>query len=95
MPTLCSAGQFEFEGLGSRKVTASFDGGAITSNAGALLLRQTDRRIGLTRQAAACFTDGRDQEQVEHTLETLIAQRVHGVALGYEDLNDNDAAASL
>ncbi len=44
---------------------------------------------------AACFTDGRDQEQVEHTLETLIAQRVHGVALGYEDLNDNDTAASL
>jgi hypothetical protein len=90
MPTLCSAEQFEFEGLGSRKVTASFDGGAITSNAGALLLRQTDRRIGLTRQAAACFKDGRDQELVEHSLETLIAQRVHGIALGYEDLNDHD-----
>ncbi len=90
MPTLCSAGQFEFEALGSRKVTASFDGGAITSNAGALLLRQTDRMIGLSRQAAACFTDRRDQEQIEHTLETLIAQRVHGVALSYEDLNDHD-----
>jgi hypothetical protein len=75
MPTLCSAEQFEFEGLGSRKVTASFDGGAITSNAGALLLRQTDGRIGLTRQAAACFKDGRDQELVEHSLATLIAQR--------------------
>ena len=72
MPTLCSAGQLEFEGLGSRKVTASFDGGAITSNAGALLLRQADRRIGL------------------HSLEALIAQRVHGIALGYEDLNDHD-----
>ena len=47
------------------------------------------------RPIAACFTGGRDQEQVEHTLETLIAQRVHGVALGYEDLYDNDAAASL
>jgi hypothetical protein len=90
MPTLCSAGQFEFEALGSRKVTASFDGGAITSNAGALLLRQTDRRIGLARQAAACFRDGRDQELIEHSLETLIAQRVHGIALGYEDLNDHD-----
>jgi len=90
MLTLCSAEQFEFEGLGSRKVTASFDGGAITSNAGALLLRQTDRRIGLTRQAAACFKDGRDQELVEHSLETLIAQRVHGIGLGYEDLNDHD-----
>jgi hypothetical protein len=80
----------EFEALGSRKVTASFDGGAITSNAGALLLRQVDRRIGLIRQVAACFTDRRDQEQVEHSLETLIAQRVHGIALGYEDLNDHD-----
>ena len=90
MPTLCSAGQLEFEALGSRKVIASFDGGAITSNAGALLLRQSDRRIGLTRQAAACFKDGRDQELVEHSLETLIAQRVHGIALGYEDLNDHD-----
>ena len=79
MPTLCSAGQLEFEGLGSRKVTASFDGGAITSNAGALLLRQADRRIGLTRQAAARFMDRRDQEQMEHSLETLIAQRVHGL----------------
>ena len=90
MPTLCSAEQFEFEGLGSRKVTASFDGGAITSNAGDLLLRQTDRRIGLTRQAAACFRDGRDHELIEHSLETLIAQRAHGIALGYEDLNDHD-----
>jgi len=80
----------EFEALGSRKVTASFDGGAITSNAGALLLRQTDCRIGLSRQVAACFTDGRDQRQVEHSLETLVAQRVHGIALGYEDLNDHD-----
>jgi hypothetical protein len=80
----------EFEALGSRKVTASFDGGAITSNAGALLLRQTDSRISLSRQVAACFTDGRDQRQVEHSLETLVAQRVHGIALGYEDLNDHD-----
>jgi len=90
MPTLCSAEQLEFEALGSRKVTAAFDGGAITSNAGALLLRQTDRRIGLSRQAAACFRDGRDQDLIEHRLETLIAQRVHAIALGYEDLNDHD-----
>jgi hypothetical protein len=90
MPTECNAGQFEFEALGSRKVTASFDGGAITSNAGALLLRQTDNALGLTRQVAACFSDGRDQDQVEHSLETLVAQRVHGIALGYEDLNDHD-----
>jgi hypothetical protein len=90
MPTECNAEQFAFEALGRRQVTASFDGGAITSNAGALLLRQTDRRIGLSRQIAACFTDTRDQDQIEHGLETLIAQRVHGIALGYEDVNDHD-----
>jgi hypothetical protein len=91
MLTDCNVSQLEFEGLGSRKVTASFDGGAITSNAGALLLRQTDRAMGLSRQAAACFRDARSQEDIEHTLETLLAQRIHGIALGYEDLNDHDA----
>jgi hypothetical protein len=90
MLTDCNTSPLGFEGLGSRKVTASFDGGAITSNAGALLLRQTDRVIGLSRQAAACFRDARSQEDIEHTLETLVAQRVHGIALGYEDLNDHD-----
>ncbi len=90
MPTDCKAEQCEFEALGSRRVTAAFEGGALTSNAGALLLRQVDRRIGLSRHAAACFSDGRDQDQIEHGLETLVAQRVHGIALGYEDLNDHD-----
>ena len=90
MPADCNAGQLEFEALGSRKVTAAFDGGAITSNAGAVLLRQADCVIGLSRQAAACFRDARSQEYVEHALETLIAQRIHGIALGYEDLNDHD-----
>ena len=90
MLTDCNTSPLGFEGLGSRKVAASFDGGAITSNAGALLLRQTDRVIGLSRQAAACFRDARSQEDIEHTLETLVAQRVHGIALGYEDLNDHD-----
>ena len=55
-----------------------------------MLLRQIDHTIGLSREAAACFTDGRDQDQVEHSLETLVAQRVHAIALGYEDLNDHD-----
>ena len=90
MLTDCNAGQFAFEALGNRKVTAAFDGDAITSNAGALLLRQVDQRIGLSRQAASCFSDGRDQDQIEHRLETLLAQRMHGIALGYEDLNDHD-----
>jgi hypothetical protein len=80
----------DFASLGSRKVTAAFDGGAMTSNAGALLLRGTDRAIGLSRQAAACFTDNRRQDRIEHSVETLIGQRIHGIALGYEDLNDHD-----
>jgi len=90
MPTECSPDSLDFASLGSRKVTAAFDGGAITSNAGALLLRETDRAIGLSRQAAACFNDGRRQDRIEHSVETLIAQRIHGLALGYEDLNDHD-----
>ena len=90
MQTECSQDSFDFASLGSRKVTAAFDGGAITSNAGALLLRQADRRIGLSRQVAACFKDGRAQDRIEHAAETLVAQRIHGIALGYEDLNDHD-----
>jgi hypothetical protein len=90
MQTECSQDSLDFASLGSRKVTAAFDGGAITSNAGALLLREADRVLGLSRQVAACFTDGRRQDRVEHAAETLLAQRVHGIALGYEDLNDHD-----
>jgi hypothetical protein len=90
MQTECSQDSFEFASLGSRKVTAAFDGGVITSNAGALLLREADRNIGLSRQAAACFRDGRRPERIEHAVETLVAQRIHGLLLGYEDLNDHD-----
>ena len=90
MQTECSQDSFDFASLGSRKVTAAFDGGSITSNAGALLLRETDHAIALTRQAAACFTDGRRQDRIEHSIETLLAQRIHGIALGYEDLNDHE-----
>ena len=90
MQTECSQDSLDFASLGSRKVTAAFDGGAITSNAGALLLRQADHRIRLSRQVAACFKDGRRQDRIEHTLETLVAQRIRGLALGYEDLNDHD-----
>jgi hypothetical protein len=90
MQTECSQDSLDFASLGSRKVTAAFDGGAITSNAGALLLRETDRGIGLSREVAACFKDGRRQDRIEHAVETLVAQRIHGIALGYEDLNDHD-----
>jgi hypothetical protein len=90
MTTECTQTSFEFAAEGSRQVVARFDGGTITSDAGGLLLRQTDQRIQLLKRLAECFTDGRDPEQVEHRLEQLLAQRVFGLALGYEDLNDHD-----
>jgi hypothetical protein len=90
MPTECSPGLFEFPRVEGRAVVASFDGGRITSEAGALLLGATDRVIGLTRRLAACFQDHRDPAFVEHDLETLLMQRIVGIALGYEDLVDHD-----
>jgi hypothetical protein len=90
MQTECSATLFEFEAVDRRAVVAGFDGGNITSNAGALLLGQVDRGLGLIRRFALCFTDRRDARYVEHQVETLVGQRIFGLALGYEDLNDHD-----
>jgi Transposase DDE domain group 1 len=90
MPTECSPTLFEFASVESRAVVASFDGGAITSDAGALLLGATDRAIGLVRRFAACFRDARSPERVEHDVATLVGQRIFGIALGYEDLIDHD-----
>jgi hypothetical protein len=90
MPTECSAERLEFAPVESRAVVASFDGGAMTSDAGALLLGATDRVLGLTRRLAACFKDSRDPAYVGHTVETLVMQRTVGIALGCEDLNDHD-----
>lgn len=90
MPTECSAEQFDFGLVGRREVVGSFDGGAITSDAGGLLLGKTDRVIGLVDRLAACFTDYRKVELIEHQVATLVGQRVFGIALGYEDLNDHD-----
>ena len=90
MPTQCNADPFGFAPVAGRTVAAAFDGGAMTSDAGALLLGATDRVLGLTRRLAACFKDSRDPAYTEHTLETLLMQRVVGIALGYEDLNDHD-----
>jgi hypothetical protein len=90
MPTECSSPQLEFEGFEGRKVVGAFDGGAVTSNAGASLLREADRAIGLTATIARCFRDERNRELVVHGIETLVAQRVHAIALGYEDLVDHD-----
>ena len=88
MPTECSADRFEFARVEGRTVVASFDGGAITSDAGALLLGAADRAIGLVRRFAACFTDDRSPDRIEHGLATLVGQRVFGIALVYEDLVD-------
>src|SRR5256886_14930967 len=90
MPTECTPTLFEFEAVERRAVVAGFDCGDITSNAGALLLGQVDRGLGLMRRFAACFTDRRNPCFVEHQVETLVGQRIFGLALGYEDLNDHD-----
>ncbi len=90
MPTECSPTLFEFAPIESRRVVAGFDGGAITSNAGALLLGATDRAIGVVRRFAACFRDARAPERIEHAVATLVGQRVFGIALGHEDLVDHD-----
>ncbi len=90
MPTDCSPKLFTFEAVERKSVVAGFDGGTITSNAGALLLGEVDRGLGLVRRFAECFTDRRDPRYVEHRLEALLGQRVFGLALGYEDLNDHD-----
>src|SRR3979490_3016686 len=90
MPTECSAERFDFGLVGRREVVGSFDGGAITSDAGALLLGMADRAIGLVDRLAACFTDYRRPELIEHRVATLVGQRVFAIALGYEDLNDHD-----
>jgi len=85
MPTECNLELFDFARVEGRAVVAAFDGGRITSDAGALLLGATDRVIGLTRRLAACFTDGRNPKLIEHDVATLVMQRVVGIALGYED----------
>ncbi len=90
MTTECNPTYLDFPMLGSRVVLADFDGGDISSDGGALLLRETERLTGIIRQFAACFTDHRNPDLTEHTVEELIAQRVYALALGYEDLNDHD-----
>lgn len=79
-----------FQDLGSRKVVADFSGGTLSSDGGVLLLRQVDQRLGLSRALAACFADRRDLRYADHRVEELVAQRLLGLALGYEDLNDHD-----
>ena len=88
--THCSQDSFQFPDLGARKVVVDFSGGTLSSDGGAPLLRQVDASLSLTRSLAACFRDGRNQRFIEHALPELLAQRIHGLALGYEDINDHN-----
>jgi len=90
MQTECNPEPMLFARLDRREVMADFDGGAMSSDAGALLLGATDRAIGLLDRFAACFTDGRAAGRIEHAVRTLVGQRMLGIALGYEDLIDHD-----
>jgi len=90
MQTQCSAEQLEFSCVERRRVVAAFDGGRVSSDAGALLLKRIDEAIELIDRLAECFVDYRDPGSIEHSVRTLVAQRVFGIALGYEDLNDHE-----
>src|SRR5688572_22519805 len=90
MPTECSQDSFDFGTVEGRAVVGAFDGGEITSDAGALLLGQTDKAIRLVSRLAQCFRDGRDPHATIHTVPALVGQRIFGIALGYEDLVDHD-----
>jgi len=90
MTTECKPEQLEFHALGRREVVGRFDGGRITSDGGGVLLREVDLRLGLMGRLASCFIDHRDPELIEHSVQSLLAQRIYALALGYEDLNDHD-----
>jgi len=88
--TECTQSSFGFEACGRREIVARFDGGRISSDGGVFLLRQTDGRLNLLPRLAQCFLDGRNQNLVEHTIQEMLAQRIYGLALGYEDINDHE-----
>ena len=90
MATECSASEMRFQRAGAREVIGKFNGGNITSDGGALLLREVERQSRIIEQFARCFVDYRDPALIEHTVRELVAQRVYALALGYEDLNDHD-----
>jgi hypothetical protein len=90
----CKTEQYKFHVLGSREVVGQFDGGDITTDAGGLLLGEVEQRTGIIRRFAQCFQDRRDSRFTEFTVQELVAQRIYGIALGYEDLNDHDQLRS-
>jgi hypothetical protein len=88
--TDCNSQQMIFQGLGRKKVEADFNGGTITSDGGAVLLREIDQKYNIIKDFGNCFTDYRDPKKIEHTVSELLSQRIMGICLGYEDLNDHD-----
>src|SRR5271156_5075352 len=88
--TQCNQSSFGFKACGKREIVARFDGGTISSDGGAFLLRQTDQRLNLLPRLAECFLDSRNQERVEHSILEMLSQRIYGLALGYEDINDHE-----
>jgi len=91
MPTQCTQGELDLGRSGGRKLVGAFDGGAITSNGGVVLLAAADRVTGLGRRLASCFTDLRFADAIRHSVPDLLRQRIFGIALGHEDLIDHDA----
>ena len=92
--TECNQETFSFTAHFSRRVEAEFSARRVSGDGGALLLREVDRKINLLRRLAGCFTDGRDPERIEHTVAEMLSQRIYGLALGYEDLNDHEQLRS-
>jgi len=88
--TECTGQNFLFHAPGKREIAANFDGGSVTSDAGALLLRETEHATAILRRFAECFSDYRRPQLIEHTVSQLVSQRVIGLCLGYDDLNDHD-----
>jgi len=91
METQCIREQMEFHQLGRRAVIGRFDGGKISCDAGGVLLREVEKRTEILKRLAGCFRDYRNEDRIEHSVESLLKQRVLGIALGYEDLNDHDS----
>jgi hypothetical protein len=85
----CTAEEMELGRVGRCKIEADFSGGAISADGGVLLLRQVDRKMGLSRAVAASLADRRDARRITHDLRDLVAQRLYGLCCGYEDLNDH------
>ena len=88
--TVCNPELFAFPAVKRRQVTVSFTGGDVTSDGGLLLLRQADRKLGLSQALAAVLPDPRDPDRILHPQLTFVRQRLYGLCLGYEDLNDQD-----